>query len=118
MLVVFMISCDQQPPTDLNYFKQLTIRKTGIDLTDPIELLTSKDVGIDLHGTLAENYTIGISTSDMRYAMDQITKDSVNEWKESDLSYMLTIYPNSIEDTLFAFSLLKAEPRLQIQLFK
>lgn len=117
-LMFSIMSCSQKQATDMNQLMNLTYAKTGINIKDPTHLISIKNTGIDLHGTIADNYTILISHMDMKNAINHITTDSVNHWSENEYSYMLLIYPKSIEDSLFGFSFLKSEPMLKIQIFK
>lgn len=114
--VISLYSCSVSPTRNMDYIKHLIHTKTGINVLDSIHIMSIEDAGVDLHGTIAYTYTIGISNSDMTNAVKYVLSDSSNMWKENKYSRMLIVYPRNINDTLFGFSLLKYKSIIKIQI--
>jgi hypothetical protein len=115
---VLLNSCSQDPVPESHYFKSLVLRKTGLNLNDSIRVVSNEDVGIDLHGTISQTYSIDITDADLQHWIDKIEIDTIHKWIKSDSTYMLIVYPIDIHDTLFGFSLLKSNAIMRVQIFR
>lgn len=115
-LLAFLASCSDMSDRS-KYIVNLLSRKVNLDLNDSIIELTTKDAGIDLHGSWSETYIATISKNDLNNVIHKIEEDTTHGWIETNIGdYITTLYPIDYRDTIFSVGIMRSNSTIHINI--
>lgn len=75
--IAILPGCHSRYVNETAALRDVLKRKAGLHLVDTIRIISKKDGGFDLQGTMATKYRLAISDFDLQNAIEQIEEDTL-----------------------------------------